>query len=94
MFIDPDFSQVLIWVKCKSLGNVTAGIQGWPWEEWDHGMDERGGNILVLGCPKGQAGAPWDRERCPCSWHWVGFMVLSIPFWDSGILGFVPHVGM
>lgn len=39
MFIDPDFSQALIWAKCKSLGNVTAGIEGWPWEEWDHGVD-------------------------------------------------------
>lgn len=46
MFIDPDFSQALIWAKCKSLGNVTAGIEGWPWEEWDHGVDERGGNFL------------------------------------------------
>lgn len=87
MFIDPDFSQVLIRAKGKSL---EISLQGFRDGHGKSGiMAGMVGTfvmlISVLKCPKGQAGAPWNRGRCPCPWQWVSFKVLSIPFWGSGI---------
>lgn len=91
MFADPDFSQVLIWARCKSLGNVTAGIQGWPWEEWDHGMDERGRNILGAGVSQKPGWSSLGQGKIPD--RATGWALRSLPS-HSGILGFMPHARM